>query len=520
MVEPIKHEAKQLAEAIVDKYRQGETDYWLSPLVVADSHGPVGRVQAGDVVVFCCRRGEREIQLTRAFADPSFGYFPRADLAPLLFVPLTRYHPDLWYLPAAFAPQDITDTVGEVVSREGLGQLRAAEEEKYTHITYFLSGGRAEAFPGERDIRVPSFLSDPPRALPGLGRELCSEWAAHDPAWVAVNIATGDISGHASAIEPKIACAEAVDVALEGLLDFASQRGGWSVITADHGLLEDHGPPGGPPNNAHTTNLVPMVVVGPRGERPRLRLRGALANVAPTILSLIGLAVPEAMTGLSLLLDRRAAEQPVLLVILDGWGLPVEGRVNPVALADTPCWDALQRGPMAQLDASGEAVGLLPGRKGNSEAGHLNIGAGRVVPQDEVRIEQAIAAGTFTSAPALQQAVATVNERDSSLHLIGLLSHQSSHGSIDYVVELLEFARRENVLRVYVHLITDGRSTIPGTAPQLVRELGQEMAKIGTGMIVTAMGRGLALDRGGDYLGKTQRAYRALVYGEGTAVHL
>ncbi|MBC7221289.1 sulfatase-like hydrolase/transferase [Candidatus Bipolaricaulota bacterium] len=518
MAKSIERGAKRLAEAIAERYRQGETDYWLSPLVVVDSRGAVGRVQTGDVVVFCCRRGEREIQLTRAFADPSFAHFPRTDLNPLLFVTLTRYHPDLWYLPAAFAPQDIADTIGEVVSRAGLHQLRAAEEEKYAHITYFLSGGRAAPFPGERDLRVPSSLSDPPRALPGLVRELRAAWAAHDPAWIAVNVATGDISGHSPAIEPKIACAEAVDQALEELLGLASQHGCWTVITADHGLLEDHGPPAGPPNNAHTTHHVPLIVVGPRGERPRLQPRGALADVAPTILAMMGMAIPDAMTGHPLVMDRGRMSHPVLLIILDGWGLPVEGRVDPITLANTPCWDALQRGPMARLDASGEAVGLLPGRKGNSEAGHLNIGAGRVVPQDEVRIEQAIAAGTFTRAPALQHAVATAKERGSSLHLIGLLSHQSSHGAVNYVVELVKAARREGVTRVYVHLITDGRSTVPGTAPQLLRELGQEMAQIGVGMAVTAVGRGLALDRGGDYIGKTQRAYRALVHGEGTAV--
>jgi 2,3-bisphosphoglycerate-independent phosphoglycerate mutase len=226
------------------------------------------------------------------------------------------------------------------------------------------------------------------------------------------------------------------------------------------------------------------------------------------------------MTGRSLFRERVPLATKVLLVVLDGWGLGEPEHVNPIELAATPYWDEVSQGPMAHLGASGEAVGLLPGRKGNSEAGHMNLGAGRIVPQDELRIYQAIESGTFAETPAFQWAVESAQARGGALHLLGLLSEKSSHGSMDYVLELLKLVRRKSCHRVFVHLITDGRSTQPGSAPHLLRTFGEEMDRIGVGTLVSLLGRGLALDRGGDYVGKTQKAYRALVYGEGIPVPL
>jgi 2,3-bisphosphoglycerate-independent phosphoglycerate mutase len=222
------------------------------------------------------------------------------------------------------------------------------------------------------------------------------------------------------------------------------------------------------------------------------------------------------MTGRSLLAEKEAPRaERVLLVVLDGWGLGEPGHVNPIELAHTPCWDKLSQRTMARLAASGEAVGLLPGRKGNSEAGHMNLGAGRIVPQDEVRIQAAIESGTFAENPAFHRAIEDAQARGGALHLLGLLSENSSHGSMSYVFELLKLARRKGCDQVFVHLITDGRSTQPGSAPALLRSFGEGLAQIEVGTLVTLVGRGLALDRGGDYTGKTQQVYRALVHGEG-----
>ncbi len=504
---------RRMAQAVEEAYKAGSNDYWLSPLVLEVDGRPVGRIRAGDAVLFCCRRGERETQLTRAFVEAQFSAFPRPDLSPLTFVPLTLYHPDFIGLPTAFSPQSIPHTLGEVVAGQGLAQLRLAEEEKYAHITYFLSGGRAEPFPGEKDRKVPSSLSNPPQALGGLVDALQEELARSRPHWAALNVATGDILGHSGELSVKLSCAQAVDSALSEILRCARDNDYWAVITADHGLLEEHGPPEGPPNVSHTTNPVPFLLVGPAGETPPLAQEGILADVAPTVLSMLGLPQPEEMLGRPLLLGKTPRAKGVVLVVLDGWGLGGHSTGNPIALAHTPCWDELCRGPLASLAASGEAVGLLPGRKGNSEAGHMNLGAGRVVPQDEVRIQEAIESGAFLDNPVFRRAIEEVKAREGALHLLGLLSEQSSHGSMEYVLELLRLARREGVDRTYVHLITDGRSTQPGTAPALLRQFGTQMNEIGLGTVVTLVGRGLALDRGGDYTGKTERAYRALVEG-------
>jgi 2,3-bisphosphoglycerate-independent phosphoglycerate mutase len=509
-----------MAEKVEALYKEGHTDYWLPPLVLTGPQGPIGRVRAGDSLIFCCRRGEREIQLTRAFVDDKFAEFPRQRLAPLTFVPLTLYHPSLAYLPVAFAPQNVEDTLGEVISQAGHTQLRLAEKEKYAHVTYFFSGGRTEPFLGEVDRRVPSFLDDPPRSLPLLLSALENELSSRRPTLAVVNVATGDIMGHYEGLEPKVRCAEEVDRALGAILKLAQGHGYWTAITADHGLLEDHGPEGGPPNVSHTTHPVPFLLVGPRGESPRLTQEGMLGDVAPTILELLDLPRPAAMTGRSLLAEKAPRAERVLLVVLDGWGLGEPRHVNPIELARTPTWDELSRRPMARLAASGEAVGLLPGRKGNSEAGHMNLGAGRIVPQDEVRIQAAIESGTFAENPAFHRAIEDAQARGGALHLLGLLSEKSSHGSMDYVLELLKLARRKGCDRVFVHLITDGRSTQPGSAPDLLRSFGEGLAQIGVGTLVTLVGRGLALDRGGDYSGKTQQVYRALVHGEGIPVPL
>jgi len=508
----------RMVQKVEKLYRKGHTDYWLPPLVLVDRNGPMGRVRSGDSLIFCCRRGEREIQLTRAFVEERFTEFHRQRLDLFTFVPLTLYHPNLRHLPIAFASQEIQETLGEVISRHGFGQLRLAEKEKYAHVTYFFSGGRATPFPGEVDRCVQSFLGDPPRSLPQLVNTLEEEFVEREAHLVVLNLATGDLMGHSTKIEPKIRCAEAVDQALQGILGLARKYNYWTAITADHGLLEDHGPSAGPPNNSHTVHSVPFVLVSTNGGSPQLAREGILGDVAPTLLASLGLPQPRAMSGRSLLRGEEPKAEKVLLIILDGWGMGEPEHVNPIELANTPCWDVISRLPMVHLRASGRAVGLLPGRRGNSEAGHMNLGAGRIVLQDDVQIQQAIKSGSFAENASFHRAIDDARARSGALHLLGLVSDKSSHGSVDYVLELLKFARGKGFDNVYVHLITDGRSTPPGSAPDLLRRAGEEIERIRVGTVVTVVGRGLALDRSGDYMGKTQRVYRALVYGQGIPV--
>jgi 2,3-bisphosphoglycerate-independent phosphoglycerate mutase len=203
----------------------------------------------------------------------------------------------------------------------------------------------------------------------------------------------------------------------------------------------------------------------------------------------------------------------VLLIILDGWGIGKKDETNPIHIAQSPVWNDLIRNyPLSLLQASGEAVGLGAGKAGNSEAGHMNIGAGRVVLQDDVRLEHAMQDGTFNTNEIFLDAIKKVKERGTNLHLIGLLSEKSSHGSIDYPLALLKLARASALKNVFLHLIFDGRSTEPGSAPDMLEKLDEELREIGTGQIVTGVGRGIALDRDGNY-DRTKVAYDALVYG-------
>jgi 2,3-bisphosphoglycerate-independent phosphoglycerate mutase len=515
------HGGAVLADAVRALYRQGQTDYWLEPLVLVDSHGePIGRIQDGDSVIFCCRRGEREIQLTEAFVDPDLNRFPRRAFQDLSFVILTLYHEKFKDLPVAFAPTRIADTLGEIVSRARLRQLRVAESEKYAHVTFFFNGGNSQPFPGEDDVCVPSPQEVPFDQVPELSlaqvaeQVLCGIQKGYD--LIVANFANGDVLGHTQNREVKIQCAALVDARLGQVVDAALAAGYVTFVTADHGNLEEMTHPDGTPHVSHTANAVPFTLIDPRSPSRTLARDGTLPDLAPTVLRALELALPEAMRSDSLAPDHEwGGRRQVLLLILDGWGIGRNDDTNPIFLAKTPVWDGLtRRYPCARLRAAGDAVGLRPGKPGNSEAGHMNMGAGRVVLQDDVRLDLAMRDGSFYRNEILCHAIDEAKRRNSSLHLIGLLTEKSSHGSIDYPLAVLRMARANDLAQVYLHIIFDGRSTEPGSAPAMLEKLECQVREIGVGQIVSGVGRGIALDRDGDYR-KTRRAYDALVFGAG-----
>ncbi len=511
---------KLLADAVRRLYAEGQTDYSLEPLVRVDANGqPLGRIQGGDAVIFCCRRGEREIELTEAFTDPDFVHFGRRKLD-LDFVILTLYHEKFKDLPVAFLPAKIRDTLGEIVSRAGLRQLHCSESEKFAHVTFFFNGGNSQPFPGESDLRIPSpkgvpFDQVPELSLPDVADAVVQGiQAGYD--LIVTNFANGDVIGHTADNAAKIACAQAVDLHLGRVVTAACQRGYVVIITADHGNLEELFTGEGKPHVAHTSNPVPLFVVDPLSNSPILPREGCLADLAPTVLQMLGLEKPAAMSGSPLIEGHDWGRQrKVLMIILDGWGIGKADESNPIYLADTPVWDDLNRRyPVALLQASGEAVGLQAGKPGNSEAGHMNIGAGRIVPQDDVRLDQAMKDGSFHTNEVFTQTIEGVLRRESRLHLIGLLTEKSSHGSIDYPLALLQMAKDRGLRDVFLHVIFDGRSTEPGSAPALLEKVERLMANIGVGRIAGGVGRGIALDRDGNYA-KIERAYQALTAGVG-----
>ena len=523
-----------LARAVRELYGEGQTDYSLDPIVLADAQGnPIGRIADGDTVIFCCRRGEREIQLTEAFTEPGFDRFQRQDLHDLTFVILTLYHEKFKDLPVAFAPAKIQGTLGETVSRAGLRQLRTAESEKFAHVTFFFNGGNNQPFAGEDDVRIPSLKGIPFDQVPEMnlekvtGQVLDGLEKRYD--LIVTNFANGDVIGHTANREAKIQCASLVDQRLGQVVDATLAADYVVLITADHGNLEEMTNPDGTPHVAHTTNLVPLILIDPRLtwtlDLPPSSCGycawtfggdGKLADVAPTVLSALGLAQPTSMFGANLAPGHDwGGKRRVMLVILDGWGIGREDDTNPIFLAQTPVWDGLtQRYSSIRLQAAGNAVGLKAGKAGNSEAGHINIGAGRVVLQDDVRLDLAMKDGSFYTNEILCRAINDARQRGASLHLIGLLTEKSSHGSIDYPLALLKMAKENGLDKVYLHVIFDGRSTEPGSAPALLEKLETQVDKIGVGQVVTGVGRGIAIDRDGNYA-KIKRAYDAFVTGVG-----
>src|SRR4030065_1046132 len=201
LTHPLTRSGNAFANTVKELYREGQTDYTIEPLVLTDENRqPVGRIQDGDAVIFCCRRGERGIQLTEAFVDPAFDQFPRCDFQQLTFVILTLYHEKFKNLPVAFAPTQIHATLGETVSLAGLRQLRVAESEKFAHVTFFFNGGNHQPFAGEQDWCVPSLKGVSYEQVPELSlpqvTEKVLQGIREQYELIVTNFANGDVVGH------------------------------------------------------------------------------------------------------------------------------------------------------------------------------------------------------------------------------------------------------------------------------------------------------------------------------------
>lgn len=210
--------------------------------------------------------------------------------------------------------------------------------------------------------------------------------------------------------------------------------------------------------------------------------------------------------------------KPIVLIILDGWGIAPPGPGNAVALAKTPNFDKFWAAyPHTQLLASGEAVGLPRGEDGNSETGHLNLGAGQIVFQDLPRINMSIADGSFYKIPAFKQVAEYVRKNNSALHLLGLIGSGGVHSSLEHLFALLHLAKDEGIKKVFLHLFTDGRDSPPTAALIYLNKIQTVVEKIGVGKIATLCGRYFAMDR--DYRWeRTKKAYDLLTQGKGEQV--
>jgi 2,3-bisphosphoglycerate-independent phosphoglycerate mutase len=208
-------------------------------------------------------------------------------------------------------------------------------------------------------------------------------------------------------------------------------------------------------------------------------------------------------------------DKRVVLLVLDGWGHSTSKQGNAIASAKTPVYTGLLRGyPHAKLKASGEEVGLPEGQMGNSEVGHLNLGAGRIVYQDSTRISKAIRDGDFAQNPVLISAMDTVKQSGANLHLMGLLSEGGVHSRLDHIFAMFDMVKARGITNVFFHAFLDGRDTPPSSAGLYITQLEEYIKKIGIGMIASVQGRYYAMDRDNRWE-RVQKAYDALVLGEG-----
>ena len=302
------YSAGYASEAVAAAYARAETDEFVKPTIIAGFAG----IKDGDGLLMGNFRADRARQILTALLDPAFDGFPRKHIATFAAtLGLVEYSSALAkFMPCVFAPVELSETLGEIASKAGLKQLRIAETEKYAHVTFFLNGGEERLFPGEERIMVPSpkvatYDLQPEMSAYEVTDKLVAAIEADKFDLVVVNFANTDMVGHSGNLAAAIKAVEAVDRCLGRLRAAVEAKGGAMLITADHGNAETmEDPITHEPHTAHTLNRVPVVVLG---AGPRRVVDGRLADVAPTLLELMGLPKPAAMTGHSLLKPGEGA---------------------------------------------------------------------------------------------------------------------------------------------------------------------------------------------------------------------
>jgi len=517
-----------LARAVRRAYRNGENDETLRPLVLEDDTGaPLGRIGPGDSVIFYNIRGEREIELTRSLTETGFSAFPvRKDLD-LRFCTMIEYARDL-SVEVAFPPdEDLRDTLVEILSMHGIPVVKITEAEKGTHLGYFLNGKSHRLFPGEKRIILPTrkdvtlFDEAPEMSIGEVAGAVLEEIQKEADSFLLVNFPNVDVVGHIENEQAVLKAVEMVDHCTGQVLRAAREKGWIVIVTADHGTVEKWLYPDGTVDTGHTDSPVPFFVRHPGGPL-KLREKGRLTDIAPTVLHLLDLPRPAVMTGRTLIEGpvppAGAQGRRILLLILDGWGHRETLRGNLIAMAKTPVMDDLERtGGLSVLEAAGEAVGLPPGTVGNSEAGHLHIGSGRIIPSDRMRIKRSLEDGSFFRRPAFLKALHEARDGGKALHLMGIVSFFSSHGSMDYLHALLDLAEREGPDRVFIHAMLGRRGERQESGSEYVETVERRCLEKSPGKLVSVIGRYWSMDREENW-DRIEKTYRMLVFGEGTRI--
>ena len=302
LVEGIGEHATDMAAAVQKSYDADVTDEFIKPVVRVDEAGnPVGTIRPNDVVIFFNYRNDRAKELSIVLTQQDM---PEAGMhtLPLYYCCMTPYDAKFTGLHILFDKENVPDTIGEWVSKQGLRQLRIAETEKYAHVTFFLNGGREEVFEGEERIlvaspKVATYDLQPEMSAPEVADKLVAALDEQKFDFICLNFANGDMVGHTGVYDAIVKAVKAVDSCVEKVVE-AARRNGYEVVQiADHGNADNAVNADGTPNTAHSLNPVPIVVVS---DRVKAVHDGILADVAPTVLELMGVAQPAGMTGKSL----------------------------------------------------------------------------------------------------------------------------------------------------------------------------------------------------------------------------
>ncbi|PQV64175.1 phosphoglycerate mutase [Abditibacterium utsteinense] len=363
----IGHQSPDAISALKSAYARGETDEFVGATVILDESGnPRPRIQSGDAVVFFNYRSDRGRELMQVFLDPTFDQnlpanpedherapFVRKVRPEVFFASMTRYSENQ-SAPYAFGPRPQRDGLGETLGKAGKTQLRVAETEKYPHVTFFFSGGMETPWPGEERILVNSpdvatYDLQPEMSAPEVTEKVVSAILSQKFDAIILNFAQTDMVGHTGSLEAAIKSVESADAGLGEVMRAIEEVGGALLVIADHGNVEqmlDYKT--GKPHTAHTTNPVPCILFGAGFENAKLRNGGRLADIAPTLLDLMGLEKPAAMTGVSLLGEsKKQVEATRPNAIAQSFGAQLQksvaGRVNP-ALSRSEVVAALREG--------------------------------------------------------------------------------------------------------------------------------------------------------------------------------
>ena len=292
------------SEAVADYYRIDKTDEFMPPMIFCEAD--TQRVRDGDVVLFFNFRSDRAREISEAFLLPDFQGFERPVVPKVHYVSLTEYD-KTFGCPVVFGPQTLTMGLGETTAAAGKTQMRIAETEKYPHVTYFFNGGVELPYPGEDRYIIPSpkdvptYDFKPEMSAPQVTATVVSKLKDYD--LVILNFANPDMVGHTGVVEAAIKAVETIDASVKAVVEETLRLGGKLLITADHGNCEYMRNPDGSPNTAHTTNLVEIIYVAADAAAYQVK-DGILADVAPTLLDMLGLPKPQEMTGKSLLAKK------------------------------------------------------------------------------------------------------------------------------------------------------------------------------------------------------------------------